>query len=307
LAKTAREFDIIHITSVFLSASTLGAHYAKKYKKPYIISPRGSLMKEPLAMKGSFKKKAYLALMERRNLKGAAAIHFTAEAERNEYAEAGLPFKNSFVIPNGLDEEQLNAEPIGSLKRKFKIPEKNKFILFLGRLNWKKGLDTLIPSFKWVLKEEPNTVLVLAGSDDEGYGSQIMEWMKENGLKEGTDVIFTGLLGSEEKFAALRDSALFVLPSYSENFGMSVLEAMGRTAAVITKEVGISPFVEKYGAGIVIRKNDKELTEAMVKILKNPSLKEQFKEGGRQMVKSEFSMDRVAEAMAAEYDKLIKK
>ncbi|MEK7089219.1 MAG: glycosyltransferase [Patescibacteria group bacterium] len=68
LAKTAGDFDLIHITSVFLFASTLGAYYAKKFKKSYIISPRGSLMKEPLEMRKSFLKKMYLFLIEKNNL-----------------------------------------------------------------------------------------------------------------------------------------------------------------------------------------------------------------------------------------------
>src|SRR3989344_2837409 len=67
LAKNAGLFDLVHITSIFLSASSLGSYYAKKFNKPYIISPRGSLMKEPLGKK-PLKKNPYLSLIEKRNL-----------------------------------------------------------------------------------------------------------------------------------------------------------------------------------------------------------------------------------------------
>src|SRR3989344_1173299 len=67
LAEKTKGYDIVHITSVFLSASALGAHYAKKSGVPYLISPRGSLMKDPLALKGTLKKKIYVSLIERRN------------------------------------------------------------------------------------------------------------------------------------------------------------------------------------------------------------------------------------------------
>ena len=95
LKKNLPDFDLVHITSVFLAFSFFGACFAKKFKKPYIISPHGSLMKEPLNMKSRLKKMIYLKLAEKRNLTGAAAIHFTVEAEKAEYLESGLPLKKS--------------------------------------------------------------------------------------------------------------------------------------------------------------------------------------------------------------------
>ena len=123
LAERIGDFDLIHITSVFLSVSALGAYYAKKFHKPYVISPRGSLMKEPLARKSRFLKLVYLKLIERNNLAGAAAIHFTAEVERKEYFESGLPPGNSFIIPNAFEPEESREIPTEEeFRKKYQIP-----------------------------------------------------------------------------------------------------------------------------------------------------------------------------------------
>ncbi len=308
LEENIKEFDMVHITSVFLAASALGACYANKFKKPYVISPRGSLMKEPLARKSSLKKNLYLGLIERKNLAGAAAIHFTVKAEEEEYLVAGLPLENSFVIPNGIELDELGEEFAPKFSReKFGISPDRKIILSLGRLNWKKGFDTLIPAFRRVLAEEPKAILVIAGGDEDNYEKQIRGFMAKNDLKEGIDIVFTGMLAGGEKTAAFGDSSVFVLPSYSENFGMAAMEGACGTAVVITPEVGISPYIEKYGAGMVIEKDERKFAEAILKILKNPLLKEQFKAKGREMIQKEFSPDKVAEAMLAEYNKILKK
>ena len=306
LKKNLSGFDIVHITSVFLAFSALGAHYAKKFGKPYIISPHGSLMKEPLNMKGRLKKMIYLNLAEKRNLAGAAAIHFTVEVEKAEYLESGLPLKKSFVIPNGFDPEEFDkAATPGLFRKKYLISDDKKIILFLGRINWKKGFDTLIPTLRKIADEMPSAILVIAGADDDGYKKQVESWIKENNLEK--NVVFTGMIVGEERIAAFRESQVFVLPSYSENFGMAAMEGAYGTAVVVTPEVGISPYIEKYGAGMVIEKDERKFAEAILKILKNPLLKEQFKAKGREMIQKEFSPDKVAEAMLAEYNKILKK
>ncbi len=308
LKRNAADFDLIHITSVFLSALTLGARYAEKFGKPYVISPRGSLMKEPLARKSAFLKKIYISLVERRNLAGASAIHFTVEAEKKEYIEAGLPLKKSFVVPNGIDLNEFIGKSVPKFTReKFGVPADGKIVLSLGRLNWKKGFDTLIPAFKRVLAEEPKAVLVVAGGDEESYGKEIRKFMAENGLAEGKDVIFTGILVGDEKTAAFEDSSVFVLPSHSENFGMAVIEAAVKTPVVVTPEVGISSCIEEYGAGLVAEKDEKKFAEAILEILKDPSKPERFRKGARKMVENEFSAEKVANTMLAEYNEILKK
>src|SRR6056297_2547161 len=258
LKKTAKDFDLIHITSTFLFASTLGAYYAKKNNVPYIISPRGNLMKEPLNQKSALKKIFYIGLIEEKNLQNASAIHFTVPKEKKEYKEQGFSYNNSIMIPNGIDPETFKEAEPGLFRKKFNIPEDKKIVLFLSRLAWKKGLDTLIPAFKKVSEQNPNSILVIAGKENK-YKKKILKMIASNNLKLGEDVIFTGMITGEDKTAAFQDSDVFVLSSYSENFGMAVAEAMNfGLPVVITENIGIASEIKKRDAGIVTVK-DKDL------------------------------------------------
>jgi glycosyltransferase involved in cell wall biosynthesis len=331
LAEHIKDFDIVHITSVFLAASAVGAYYARKHNKPYIISPRGSLMKEPLE-KGflkNLKKKIYLFLIEKRNLTNAAGIHFTTEMEKEEYLKAGLPLKKAIVIPNGLDTEEFQSNDVRhryiGFREKYGLGKDKKIVLFLSRLNWKKGFDALVPAFAEVIKKEPKAVLVLAGPDD-GYLKEILRIIKDvnqmtsdiQKLKpsifgtsdvqkiENPNIIFTDMLLGDDKTAAYQESDVFVLPSYAENFGQVVVEAMAcGLPVIITKNVGIAPSVEKAAAGIVIEKSVNQLTLAILKILSNPDLAKKMGEAGRKLVETEFSSEKVAEKWMEEYKSLI--
>ncbi|MEK7635659.1 MAG: glycosyltransferase [Patescibacteria group bacterium] len=303
LAKNVENFDLIHITSVFLAVSTLGTYYAKRFNKPYVISPRGSFMLEPL--KFSFlRKKIYINLIEKINLAGADAIHFTVEKEKEDYLKLRLPLKKAMIIPNSIDVGDKKKIVSGSFRKKFKISDSAKIVLFMGRLHKIKGLDILISAFSEIVKKEPNLVLVLAGPDDEGYGKNLKSQILN--LKIDDKVLFTGMLIGDDKIAAYRESDVFVLPSYSENFGMSVVEAMAiGLPVVITKGVGISPNVERVGAGIVIKKDEKQLTAAILKILNNSELAKKMGGNGRKLVETEFSSDKVAKKFIKEYNEMI--
>jgi len=304
LAKKAMDFDLIHITSVFLSASTLGAYYSKKFNKPYIISPRGSLMKEPLEMRSSLIKKIYIALIEKRNLLGASAIHFTAEKEKEEYSEAGLDFKSFFVMPNALDSSDLDKYKKTFFRKKFNIPQKKKVILSLGRISWKKGFDTLIPAFAQVLKKEPDSLLVIAGESDQNYKKEVEKIIKENNIFG--NVLFTGMLLGEDKAGAFKESDVFVLPTYSENFGMSVIEAMHcKLPVVVSEGVGIGEDIIENNAGIVVKKEESDFSEAIWEVLKNKQFSRKIGLNGYGFVKNKFAPDVLTKEIFYQYEKLI--
>ena len=306
LAREAGNFDIIHITSVFLSASTLGARYAKRAGVPYLISPRGNLMKEPLAMKSGLKKSAYLSLLEKRNLVGASAIHFTMEKERQEYIEAGFSMRKSYVIPNIFDPASLPEPASGfSIRRKHNISPEVPVVLFLGRLSWKKGFDTLIPAWNAVKEKMPRVVLLIAGGDDERYRKTIERMIDEARVRES--VVFTGILQGGEKTVAYRESDLFVLPSYSENFGMAVVEAMHcGLPVIVTENVGLAPDVLEAEAGRVVAKDAGELARAILETLENKKRASLMGRRGHDFVAGVYSADRVAERFLAAYNEVVR-
>jgi glycosyltransferase involved in cell wall biosynthesis len=304
LKKTAKDFDLIHITSTFLFASTLGAYYAKKNNIPYIISPRGNLMNEPMKKKGALKKIFYVGLVEERNLQNASAIHFTVKKEKEEYEELGFIYKKSILIPNGIDPENFEDAPDGHFRQKFNISDDKKIVLFLSRISWKKGLDTLLPAFRKVVDNNPNTVLVIAGGDTEGYKKRVEQWINENNLQN--DVIFTGMITGKDKTGALKDSNVFVLPSYSENFGMAVVEAMNFSLpVVITENVGISNKIIENNAGLVVSKDETQVSNAILRLLNNENFAKDIGERGRSLVAKEYLMANIADEWVKNYQEII--
>jgi glycosyltransferase involved in cell wall biosynthesis len=304
LKKTAKDFDLIHITSTFLFASTLGAYYAKKNNIPYIISPRGNLMNEPMKKKGALKKIFYVGLVEERNLQNASAIHFTVKKEKEEYEELGFIYKKSILIPNGIDPENFEDAPDGHFRQKFNISDDKKIVLFLSRISWKKGLDTLLPAFRKVVDSNPDTVLVIAGGDAEGYKKQVEKWVDENKLQN--NVIFTGMITDKDKTGALKDSDVFVLSSYSENFGMAVVEAMNFSLpVVITENVGISNKIIENNAGLVVSKDETQVSNAILRLLNNENFAKDIGERGRSLVAKEYLMANIADEWVKNYQEII--
>lgn len=303
--ENAEKFDLIHITSVFLSASALGAHYAKKFKKPYIISPHGSFMADPMA-RHRVKKFIYIKLLEEKNLKGAAAMHFVAEAEKRDYLRGGLPLRRALVIPNGLDAKEFNTTGIGpaEFRQELKIPAGNKIILFLARLHPIKGLDTLIPAAALTAKKYKDFTLVLAGYDEGGYKKNVQELISKFQL-EG-NVIFAGPISGREKTAALLGSDIFILPSYSEACSMALLEAMHfGLPAIMTEGVGFSEEIARAGAGLRVRKAEEDVAEALLKLLSDDVSRIEIGEKARLMADAEFSMGSVAKKFIEAYNSII--
>jgi glycosyltransferase involved in cell wall biosynthesis len=304
LKNNIKNFDLVHITSTFLAASYFGSRIAQKAGVPYLISPRGNFMKDTYHKK-YWKKKIYTELIEMHALRGAAAIHFTAKAEKEEYLAENLPLNRAIVSPNGVDEDSFGSIPAkGVFRKKFGL-KKERLVLFLGRINWKKGFDTLIPAMAAVLKEIPEAVLVIAGVDDEGYGKVVEKMAERYGILN--KMRFLGMLLGEDKNSALLDSDVFVLPSYSENFGNAVVESMYFGLPVIlTPGVAISPEIAEAGAGLVVPKENDKLAEALKLLLFNPEIRQKLAENGKKLVKTNFFWPEIVKNLLLDYQGLLK-
>jgi glycosyltransferase involved in cell wall biosynthesis len=299
-----KDFDLVHITSTFLAASYFGSKYAREARVPYVISPRGNFMKDTYHKK-YLKKRIYTELIEKKALKSAAAIHFTAEAEKEEYIKEGLPLNRAIVSPNGVDDDSFGQIPErGAFRRKFGF-RKEKLVLFLGRISWKKGFDTLVPAMVQVSKEIADALLVVAGGDDEGYQKEVENMAKEHGILN--KLRFLGMLLGGDKNSALQDADIFVLPSYSENFGNAVVEAMYFGLPVIlTPGVAIAEEIAEAGAGMVVPKDYIKLAEAMKLTLLNTEIRQNMAENGKKLVKMRFFWPEIAKNLLLAYKSILK-
>lgn len=302
--KRIKDFDVVHIQGIYQFHSLVGGYYARKYGIPYVLSPRGMLLPVFLKMKGKVKKNIYINLVEKRNLKEADLVHCTTEDERKGLGDLGVSLKRTIVIPNGIPTEEIRGEfKEGTFKEDYNLSGKIT-ILFLSRLIWSKGLDILISAFSKVVSQYRNTHLVLAGPDSEGYRSKVERWIRDEGIADF--VTFTGFLKGKEKIAALQESDIFVLSSYSENFGMAAVEAMfAGLPVVLSKKVGIWDVIEKDNCGVIVDLTPESIAEGILHLLRNPEERLKMGERGRETAIREFSIDNVAERMIEAYNDIV--
>lgn len=309
LKRSITTFDIVHIHGIYRFPTTYGAWCARRAGVPYIIMPHGSL--DPFLFRQSrFGKMAlplkrmYECLFDMPNLNHASAIHYTAqeEAERAAFLELRA---RAVVIPNGVDWEfYANLPGWGSFRRRIGLEERRPLVLFLGRINFKKGLDLLVPSFVHVLEMVPEAWLAFVGPDNEGYGTKVRQWCREQGIAD--NVSFVDHLGPEEVKQAYVDADLFVLPSYTENFGMTVVEAMAcGCPVVISDKVNIWREIQKEGAGLVFGLHPQEIANAICQVLLDKDIAREMGRRGRVAAQRHYSWPRIVDQMVQVYRKVI--
>ena len=299
LNREAGGFDLVHLHSLYLWPTWAAARAARASGIPYLVSPRGMLVKDLVRRKSRWIKTAWLRLIERRNLEDASAVHFTSPLEAREADRFGFRLPPAVVIPNGVDMEGKDAPAVLSELVAEAIRQR-PFLLFLGRINWKKGLDRLIAALAHV----PDVRLVIAGNDEEDYRSQLERLIAEKGV--GERICFSGHVRGADKAALFKNAALFVLPSYSENFGIAVLEAMAAGCPVIiTPEVGAADIVREHRAGLVIDGDPRVLGKGLHTMLMNPEELVQMGRRGRKAVEGNFTWDAVALKMEAAYTQIL--
>lgn len=301
LRSSIPDFDIVHVHSLYQFPATVAAFYCRRYGVPYIVRPHGTL--DPfLYRRHRMRKWLYETLWERRNLAAAAAVHFTAEEEMELAGSLGLRFRG-VVVPLGVDLEE-RPGPTCRLSQYWPETAGKKVILFLGRINFKKGLDILARAFGEIVRKRDDVHLLLAGPDSEGYGSQVCHWLKEEGVLHKTT--FSGMLSGDRKGAALAESAMFVLPSYTENFGIAVVEAMAAgLPVVISSKVNIWRDVLQGGAGMVVDPQAHPTAEAMNLLLDDPATAARMGERGRRLARKHFSWDAAGARLADLYRQIV--
>ncbi len=292
------KIDLVHLHGLWQYPITAAAQHCQKADIPYVVSPCGALDPYGLKRRAIFKG-LYGLFVERRTLGGAAAVHFTSEAERRSAYLFGTN-RPAFVIPRSIRMDKVPRLPIGTFRTLHPEIGDRRILLFLGRLHAKKRLDIVAESFARVALQRSDIHLVVAGPDD-GMGEKVRRLLKRYRLLERAT--FTGFLSGQNKWAAFHDSDLFLLPSEDENFGRSVLEAMAASVPVlISDQVGLAPAVAQAKAGVVLERNATLWAITIERLLDEPSTRKAMGEAGRQLVLTEFSSNQVSVKMKKMYD-----
>jgi len=301
LAARIGEFDLVHLHSIFLWPTSAAARVAERAGVPYFLAPRGMLVRELFAERGRLRKTLWLSLVERRTIERAAALHVTTRLEAREAEGFGLDLPRIEIVPNGID--------LGPFRRPLPAAQDPTirhlagtgapYVLALGRLSWKKGIDRLIRAWPLLGDRAREALLVVAGPDDEGYRPELEGLATEMGVIDR--VRFLGPVHGADKIALLAGALALALPSRSENFANVVLEALAAgTPVVVTREVGLADTLDEAGAGLVVPGDPHSVARALEKLAREPELRETLGRAGCALAER-FAWPRIARAMEEVY------
>src|SRR6516162_567878 len=173
------KLDIVHLHTVFLWPTWAAARAARNTAVPYVLSPRGSLVKDLIARRSWLAKSAWIHLIERSNVEQAAALHLTSQLEATELERFGWRLPQLVIIPNAVDEP---ISPNGNIASDVEaITSEQPLVLYLGRLSWKKGLDRLLRAFA----HTQSGILAVVGPDDEKFAPKLVKLVAE--LRSGIE------------------------------------------------------------------------------------------------------------------------
>jgi len=295
-------YDLVHIYGLYDLLGPPVAYFCRRRKIPYVVEPMG--MFRPI-VRSLFLKRLYHRWLSPPLVKGASYLIATAEQERRELIEDGVPEAKVIIRRNGIEvPDRLPAS--GTFRRQWGIPAGTKIVLFLGRLVAKKSPDLLMRAFAHgcASSASAGSMLVIAGPDEgDGYRRELESLSARLGLTGR--VLFTGPLYDEAKWAAYRDADVFVLPSQHENFGNAVGEAVAcGTPVIVTDRCGIAPLVDRR-AGLMVAYNMDALQESLSKLLRDAVLRDRLRGGCAEVTRS-LSWEQPIEQIEALYSGLLR-
>ncbi|GAB4369608.1 MAG: glycosyltransferase [Deltaproteobacteria bacterium] len=248
------EVEVLHNHGLWMMPNVYPGWSRKAGNVRLVVSPRGTLSEWALNHH-ALRKWFFWHLLQAQALRRADAFHATAESEYEDLRRIGFR-QPVAVLPIGIEIPPLVRRPSGPRRR----------LLYLGRIHKKKGIDLLLRAWRAVQEKFPDWEVVIAGPDDGGELPRMQKLAGELGVKR---VSFPGPAYGEEKFALYRSASLYVLPAHSENFGITVAEALAAgTPAIVTHgapwaglvandagwwiEIGIDPLVACFEEALAL-------------------------------------------------------
>ena len=293
--------DLVHLHSVFLWPTAVAGRLARQAATPYVLSPRGMLVKTLLESRHPALKRAWIALIERRNLEHAAAIHVTSEVEAAAFAEIGFRVRQVATIPNGVETAEspsMNPQPPDDLAR---LAAVSPLILSFGRLSWVKRLDRLIEAFARIQTAH----LAIVGTDDETLAPGLRAAAERLGVSDRVHIVPRTVTGADKEFL-LAAAHCVVQASLSESFGNTAMEAMQRGKPVIVSAaVGAAEIVRRTGGGLIVDDSVSQLADAMERLARQPDQAIRMGKQGQDYVTANCGWARIAERMEELYRSII--
>jgi glycosyltransferase involved in cell wall biosynthesis len=297
LMQVTESHDIVHIHALFSFASSAAAWVARRKRIPYIVRPLGTLSNYGLRAGRRRLKRLSMALIESRILRDAAAVHFTSQVELDEAQAIGVPMRG-VVIPLGVDaDDGASAAPL-----QHRVLADRRVILFLSRLDPKKNAEALIDAIAASQMLRNSCALLIAGTGEPRYVASLRARAAEAGVSDRT--VWLGHVEGPQKRAAFAAADVFVLPSFSENFGIAAVEALlARVPCVLSEGVAVAEAIENASAGLVVKPEPTALARALEHVVASGDvLKHNMGLRARQLAEQAFSTAVMAQRLITLYE-----
>jgi glycosyltransferase involved in cell wall biosynthesis len=293
------DVDVVHIHEFRTVENLLVTPVAHDLNKPIVLSPHGTLNlttgRSRLKIWWDTLLSASVALRIDHVIALVQPELDDVQTLWQNFGRRQVPTQFS-IIPNGIHlDDFLTLPPADDFRTTYHLGDAPT-VLFMGRLQQRKGVDVLVKAFK--LAKIENSRLLIVGPD-EGMLEPVQA------LAEGDRrIVITGYLGGEERLRALSAGDIFVLPAVGEGLSMAVLEAMGAGLPVVLSQGCNMTDVEPHGAGYVVDISPDAIAEKLHLLLTNADLRQQMGHASRQLIAQKYTWDRVALQLEAVYQQI---
>jgi len=302
VAREVRRYDLVHIHALFSFTSTVSAWAARRAGVPYVLRPLGTLGTYGVRHRRPWIKGLSLQLVERRMLERAGAVHFTSEQEAVEARQLGIPIREAVVAlavePPALAPADVHGSRMASRRG-------GPCILFLSRLDAKKNVESLLDAVAMLATEHPALRLLIAGDGQASYAASLKERAQALGI--GQQVVWAGHLDGDDKAAAFAAADLFVLPSFSENFGIAAAEALAAgLPCVLGDGVAIAHSVVEAQAGIAVATDAPSICAGLRRMIEDEEGLIRMAANARRLALDRYSVDAMGSALKQLYANVLK-
>lgn len=303
IKKNIKNYDVVHLHEWRGIPNIYVWYYAKKNKVPYVLQAHGA---SPTIIGNQNKimtisKLLFDTIIGKKIIKESSKFIALTKSEADKYKKLGIKDNKIEVIPNGIDlAEYANPPNQGEFKKKNKIKEYEKIILYLGRIDNTKGIDLLIDVFSDLLNEIHDIKLVIIGPD---YGFLKYLKNKVKKLKIEDHILFKDPVYDQEKYEAYRDAFVFVTPSFF-GFPLTFIESCALGTPIITTNKSEKlEWIKKIG--FIVEYDKKDLKNAISILLNNNKLRNNLSKKCENIVKEQYNWSNIAKKLETLYEKII--
>ena len=303
--KIIKKFDVVYVINWYYHLGMVFAKISHELKIPLIVGPMASL--EDVARSTKKRQKLLADRMYTNDmLKNSNGFHCVGNQEKESLVKLGVNPNKIQVIDNAIMvDDKKNIKKTEIFKKIDLSQNKDPFLITIGRIDPKKGLELLLLTFSKLLKKYKNLILVIVGTGNKQYVKTIKHLVDELNIQDS--VKFTGYVTEAEKIELLSSARLFVTTSQSDIHTTTAIEALAIGKPVVITKNSDFPEIDDYQAGITVESTRESIFNAISELLDNETKIQKFSYNAKRLVEEKFLLENQIEKYENMFSKVITK